>query len=60
MSNSIPPEVLAVLNEFNEGLKQLKNAAKEFTSIPFEEMQAVGFIFYILTLLKIILFSILH
>ena len=47
MSNSIPPEVLAVLNEFNEGLKQLKNATKEFTSIPFEEMQAVGFIFYI-------------
>ncbi|KAE9548520.1 hypothetical protein FO519_008263 [Halicephalobus sp. NKZ332] len=39
MSNSIPPEVLAVLNEFNEGLKQLKNAVKEFTSVPFEELQ---------------------
>ena len=42
MSNSIPPEVLAVLNEFNEGLKQLKNATKEFMSVPFEEMQTVS------------------
>lgn len=43
MGSQIPPEVMNVLGEFRDSLKKFNTVLKEFTSVPFEEMQSVCF-----------------
>uniref|UniRef100_A0AC34Q720 Nuclear nucleic acid-binding protein C1D n=1 Tax=Panagrolaimus sp. JU765 TaxID=591449 RepID=A0AC34Q720_9BILA len=40
MGSQIPVEVMTVLSEFRDSLKNFNAAVKEFSNVPFEEMQS--------------------